>query len=97
MSDDANIVPYSEKVEPTVQIHKLRLEDEIAEKKYQLGRIELELQKYINGTIKKMESEKLTLEREIAALLQKYDKLDKFGSQDVIDITNLSKQGGPNG
>ncbi len=94
---DHELVPYGQvKVDPTVEVHRLQMDDEISELRYQLKRIEADLERFITGTVKKMEASKIMLERRIAALLMEKDKLDRFGSQEVIDVTNIEK-GGQNG
>jgi len=91
MSDD--IVPVrGDLAQPTVQVHRLRYEEQIAEKKYQLARIEADLKKFIDGTVKKMEADKIMLEREIMALMRECDCLDKHGNNEVIDIKSITNQ-----
>lgn len=77
---------------PTVQVHRLRFEEQIAEKKYQLARLEAELKRFIEGTVKKMEADKIMLEREVAELMHQQDRLDNYGQQEVIDIKAITQQ-----
>jgi len=91
MSDD--IVPVrGDLALPTVQVHRLRYDEQIAEKKYRLNRLEADLKLFIDGTIKKMEADKIMLEREISALMLEQDKLDAHGNNEVIDIKAITKQ-----
>ncbi len=91
---DSDIQVYSDNVDPTVEVHRLHLKEEIAEKKYQLARLKAELERFLNGQIAKMKASEIMLEREIAALLRKEEQLDRFGSQDVIDIKQVTQNGG---
>jgi len=95
---DTDMVPYGGNLaDPTIEVHRLLIDEQIAEKKYQLARVKADLEKFQNGTIKKMKAAEIMLEREVAALIMKKDTLEGFGSHEVIDITNITKQGGPNG
>lgn len=92
MSDDADMHIGKDLARPTVEVHRLRYDQQIAEKKYQLKRLEAELQRFIEGEVKKMEADKIMLEREIVALMTQRDKLDKHGNNEVIDIKAITKQ-----
>jgi hypothetical protein len=92
MSDNADVIRIANIAKPTVQVHRLRFDEQIAEKKYQLARLEAELKRFIEGTIKKMEADKIMLEREIAALMQQKDLLEQHGNNEVIDIKAITKQ-----
>lgn len=82
--------PVTDLAKPTVEVHKLWVDEQIAEKKYQLARLKADYDKYVQGTMKKMEADRIMLERDIAALIIKKDRLDKFGSQEVIDIKTIN-------
>lgn len=81
------VVPTAE---PTVEVHRLRLDEQIAEKKYQLKRTEAELERFMTGQIKRIQADMIMLEREITVLMAQKDKLDKFGTQDVIDVKKIT-------
>ena len=85
------------RINPTVEEHRLEYDEQLAEKEYQLERLDSELKRFINGHIKKIERDKIRLKREIAELIRRKDQLDQFGKQEIIDITNINKQGGTNG
>jgi hypothetical protein len=78
------------KINPTVEEHRLEYDEQLAEKEYQLERLESELKRFINGQVKKIERDKIRLKREIAELLRQKEALDKFGKQEVIDITAVT-------
>lgn len=80
------VVPTAQ---PTVEVHRLRLDEQIAEKKYQLARTKAELERFMNGQIKKIQADCIMLEREIAVLMAQKDKLDQFGTQEIIDVNNF--------
>ena len=90
MGDEPGV--HRDLAKPTVQVHRLRYEEQIAEKRYQLKRLEAELEKFINGTIKKMEADKIMLERDIMALVAECDRLDAHGNNEVIDIKAITQQ-----
>ena len=89
---DTDIGPLTDLAKPTVEVHKLWADEQIAEKKYQLARLKADYDKYVEGTMKKMQATKIMLERDIAALIVKKDRLDSFGNQEVIDIKAIEKQ-----
>ena len=93
MSDhELSLVPL--RIEPTVEEHRLTYDEQVAEKEYQLERLESELKRFINGHIKKIEKDKIRLKREIAELIRQRDLLDKFGKQEIIDVKNITKPTG---
>ena len=56
MSDhELSLVPL--RIEPTVEEHRLTYDEQVAEKEYQLERLESELKRFINGHIKKIEKD----------------------------------------
>lgn len=84
---DTDVGPViTDLAKPTVEVHRLWIDDQIAEKKYQLARLKADHDRFVEGHIKKMKAQAIMLERDIAALLVKQDNLDRFGSQEVIDI-----------
>jgi len=83
---DYPLVMKSVKMEPTVEEHRLEYDEQLAEKEYQLERLDSELKRFINGQIKKIERDKIRLKREIAELQRQKETLDKFGKQEIIDI-----------
>ena len=85
-------------IKDTVEERRLEYDEQLAEKEYQLERLESELKRFINGQIKKIERDRIRLRREIAELTRQKEMLDRYGKQDVIDITTLNKEeGGKNG
>ncbi len=89
---DTDVGPVTDLAKPTVEVHKLWVDDQIAEKKYQLARLKADYDKFVEGTVKKMEAQRIMLDRDIAALILKKDRLDKHGLHDVIDIKVIEKQ-----
>jgi len=79
-------VPSQDLAKPTVQVQRLWFDDQIAEKRYQLSRVKADVERFVQGTIKKMEADVIMLDREIAELMRKKDELEKFGSQEVIEL-----------
>ncbi len=72
--------------QPTVEVHRLRIDQQVAEKKYQLARTKADLERFMTGEIKRIQADMIMLEREIAILMVEKDKLDARGSQDIIDV-----------
>jgi len=83
-------------IKTTVQEHRLEFDEELAEKEYQLTRLEAEYRRFIDGSVKKIERDKIRLKREIAELKRRKESLAHYKEQDIIDI-NLTKQGGTDG
>ena len=79
------------KLDSTVEEHRLEYDEQLAEKEYQLERLDSELKRFINGHVKKIERDKIRLKREVAELIRRKEVLDQFGKQEIIDITNLTK------
>lgn len=94
---DTPMVPMSLGIKPTVEETRLELDEQLAEKEYQLERLDSELKRFINGHVKKIERDKIRLKREIAEILRRRDMMDKYGKQDIIDVKTLTIEGGSNG
>ena len=89
---DTDVGPLTDLAKPTVEVHRLWLDEQIAEKKYQLARLKADYDKYVEGTMKKMQAQRIMLDRDIAALIVKQDRLGQFGNQDVIDIKAIEQK-----
>ena len=89
---DTDVGPVTDLSKPTVEVHKLWVDEQVAEKRYQLARLKADYDKFVEGTVKKMEAQRIMLDRDIAALILKKDRLDKHGLHDVIDIKVIEKQ-----
>jgi hypothetical protein len=85
------MVPTKLNIPNTVEETRLDYDVELAEKEYQLERLDSELKRFINGQIKKIERDRIRLRREIAELVRQKEMLDKHGKHDIIDIENVTK------
>lgn len=72
--------------EPNVQVHKLWTQQQIAETECKIKRLEADAEAIIKGQMKKIEAEVIMLKRKAAMLYNKYDKLEKFGNEEIIDV-----------
>ena len=88
---DYPLVPMDIKLKDTVEEKRLDYDVDLAEKEYQLERLDSDLKRFINGQIKKIERDRIRLRREIAELVRQKEMLDKFGKQEIIDITTVVK------
>jgi len=79
--------------DPTVEVRRLWLDDQIAEKKWLAARLKADAERILQGQLKKLQADIIMLDRKIVKLQSEKDLLDKYGSQEVIDINVLNKKG----
>ena len=87
------------KPEPNVKVRKLWTEQQIAETECKIKRLEADAEEIIRGRLKSIEAEVLMLKRKAVMLYETLDNLEKFGSEEVVEIEGtvvkrLTKQGG---
>jgi hypothetical protein len=92
---DYPVAPINLKLKTTAKERRLEYEEQLAEKEYQLSRLEAEEKRFIDGHMKKIERDKIRLKREIAELTKQKDDLDALDEQEIIDVTQT--EGGQNG
>jgi len=78
--------------EPNVKVHKLWTEQQIAETEAKIKRLEADAEEIIKGRLKRLEAEVIMLKRKAALLYDKFDKLEQFGNEEVIDVTGIRVQ-----
>jgi hypothetical protein len=71
---------------PNVKVDRLRLEQQIAEKRARIRTLENQAREIIEAKLKQIEADKIMAEREAMVLQQQLDDLDKYGENDVIDV-----------
>ena len=85
--------------EPNVKVQKLWTEQQIAETENKIKRLEADAEGIIRGQLKGIEAEIIMLKRKATLLYQKFDNLEQFGTEDVVEINGievkkLTNQGG---
>ena len=88
--------------EPNVKVQKLWTEQQIAETENKIKRLEADAEGIIRGQLKGIEAEIIMLKRKAVMLYQKFDNLEQFGTDDVVEIDGttvkrLENKGGNNG
>ena len=78
--------------EPNVKVHKLWTEQQIAETEAKIKRLEADAEEIIKGRLKRLEAEVIMLKRKAALLYDKFDNLEKFGNEEVIDVKGINVQ-----
>ena len=89
MGDTA--VPISDgglKAGRTVEIERLYIEDQIAEKKHRSAVLKADGERIITGQLKKLEADIKVLDREVRVLEARKETLDQFGAQKVIELNS---------
>jgi hypothetical protein len=76
---------------PPVKVHKLWLEQQIAEKKARVARLKIDAQEIVESRLKSIEADVIMAERDVMELTHKLDELERRDDTEVIDI---NKQGG---
>lgn len=84
--------PRQSLADPTVEVRRLWLDDQIAEKKWLVQRLRADAERILQGQLKKLQADIIMYEREITTLMNKKEALDKYGSQEVIDINITNKE-----
>jgi len=73
-------------VKPNVKVNKLRLEQQIAEKKARVQTLTTQAYVIVEGQLKKIEADKIMAERECMALMKQLDDLERRDDAEVIDV-----------
>jgi len=76
--------------EPNVKVHKLWTEQQIAETEKRIKNLEADAEAIIRGQLKGIEAEIIQLKRKSAVLYQKLDNLEKFGLEEIVEITGAT-------
>jgi len=79
-------VPAVYLVKPNVKVNKLRLEQQIAEKKARVQTLTTQAYVIIEGKLKEIEADKIMAEREVMALMKQLDDLERRDDAEIIDI-----------
>jgi hypothetical protein len=75
-----------------VKVHKLWTEQQIAETEARIKRLEADAEELLKGKLKTLEAEVIMLKRKAAMLYDKFDKLEAFGNEEVIDVRGATVQ-----
>lgn len=79
-------VPAVYLVKPNVKVNKLRLEQQIAEKKARVQTLTTQAMLIIEGQLKEIEADKIMAERECMVLMKQLDDLERRDDAEVIDV-----------
>jgi len=79
-------VPAIYLVKPNVKVNKLRLEQQIAEKKARVQTLTTQAYIIIEGKLKEIEADKIMAEREVMALTKQLDDLERRNDAEIIDV-----------
>jgi hypothetical protein len=73
--------------QPTVKVQKLWLEQQIAEKKARVERLKTDAFEIMEGRLKGIQADIIMGERDVMALTQQLDELERRDDTEIIDIT----------
>ena len=76
----------SQIAKPNVKVHRLRLEQLIAEKQARVRSLRSQAQEIIEAKLKGLEADTIMAEREVMVLTQQLDELEHRNDADVIDV-----------
>ena len=82
-------VPKSYAVEPNVEVRKLWVDQQIAEKETRVKRLEADAEEIMRAQIARIKADILMLKREVGKLYELKDDLGRFGNEEVIDAKQL--------
>jgi hypothetical protein len=71
---------------PTVKVEKLWLEQQIAEKKARVERLKIDAMEIMEGRLKGIQADIIMGERDVMALTQKLDELERRDDTETIDV-----------
>jgi hypothetical protein len=71
---------------PNVKVNKLRLEQQIAEKKARVQTLTTQAYVIIESQLKRIEADKIMAERDVMVLTQQLDELERRDDTEVIDV-----------
>ena len=72
---------------PTIKVEKLWLEQQIAEKKARVERLKIDAMEIMEGRLKGIQADIIMGERDVMALMEKYDDLEHRDDAEVINTT----------
>ena len=82
-------VPGAIRPDPNVKVHKLWTEQQIAETETRIKRLEADAEELVKGKLKSLEAEIIMLKRKAAMLYDKLDRLEHFGSDEIVEIRGM--------
>lgn len=80
-------------VQPNVEVRKLWVDQQIAEKETRIKRLEADAEEIIRAQVSRIKADIIMLKREIARLYDMKDQLEQFKNEDVIDVKRLTAKG----
>jgi len=82
-------VPKNYAVEPNVEVRKLWVDQQIAEKEMRIKRLEADAEEIVRGQVARIKADMLMLKREVGKLYELKDDLGRFGDHEVINAKQL--------
>ena len=82
-------VPKRYDVQPNVEVRKLWVDQQIAEKETRVKRLEADAEEIMRAQISRIKADIIMLKREVGKLYELKDDLSKFGDQEIIDMKQL--------
>jgi hypothetical protein len=87
-------VPKHYEVKPNVEVRKLWVDQQIAEKETRVKRLEADAEEIMRAQIARIKADIIMLKREVANLYSLKDQLEQYNNNDVIDVKQLENKGG---
>jgi len=92
----SDIVVYRQRndlAKPNVRVQKLWLEQQIAEKKARVQRLQTDAFEIMEGRLKGIQADIIMAERDVLALTQTLDDLERrYEGQDDAEVIDISKE-----
>ena len=82
-------IPRRYAVEPNVEVRRLWVDQQIAEKETRVKRLEADAEEIMRAQISRIKADIIMLKREVGKLYELKDDLQKFGAEEVIDLKQL--------
>jgi len=85
-------IPNRYTVEPNVEVRRLWVDQQIAEKEMRVKRLEADAEEIMRAQISRIKADIIMLKREVAKLYELKDDLQEYGSNEIIDMKQLENK-----
>jgi len=79
-------IPKRYTVEPNVEVRRLWVDQQIAEKETRIKRLEADAEEIMRASIARIKADIIMLKREVAKLYELKDDYQKYNADEVIDL-----------
>ena len=93
MADLSVLKQYNDGVQPNVEVMRLWLDQQIAEKEMRIKRLEADAEEILRAHTARIKADIIMLKREIGRLYDRKDQLEQYGNEEVIDIKRIENKG----